>query len=58
MSVRVERIGDATLYLGDCRDIPIDVAEGIDLVLTSPPYGLPRDFKRTSAVIVDGKLIG
>jgi len=34
---RVERIGDATLYLGDARDV-LPTLAGIDAVVTSPPY--------------------
>lgn len=34
---RVEHIGDATLYLGDCREI-LPTLSGIDAVVTSPPY--------------------
>jgi len=34
---RVEIIGDATLYLGDCREIALGAA---DLVATDPPYGM------------------
>ena len=34
---RIERIGDATLYLGDCRDI-LPTLDGIDAVITDPPY--------------------
>jgi DNA modification methylase len=34
---RVERIGDATLHLGDCIEI-IPTLGGIDCVVTSPPY--------------------
>ena len=36
---RVETIGDATLYLGDCRDI-LPTLPKVDLVLTDPPYGI------------------
>jgi DNA modification methylase len=36
---RVERIGDATLYLGDCRDV-LPLLSGVDAVVTDPPYGL------------------
>lgn len=36
---RIEHIGDATLYLGDCRDI-MPTLPKVDLVLTDPPYGL------------------
>jgi modification methylase len=32
-------IGDATLYLGDCREI-LPALEPVDLVFTSPPYNL------------------
>ena len=37
--MRVETIGTATLYLGDCRDILPTLAP-VDLVLTDPPYGI------------------
>lgn len=37
--MRVEQIGPATLYLGDCRDILPTLAP-VDLVLTDPPYGI------------------
>ncbi len=46
MSSRVEHIGDATLYLGDCWWIDLPRA---DLILTDPPYGvdyLPRSNER------------
>ena len=36
--IRIETIGDATLYLGDCLDIVADIPRP-DLVLTDPPYG-------------------
>lgn len=32
-------IGDATLYLGDCRDI-LPTLPNVDAVVTDPPYGL------------------
>lgn len=32
-------IGDATLYLGDCRDI-LPTLERVDAVITDPPYGI------------------
>ena len=32
-------IGDATLYLGDCRDI-LPMLEPVDAVVTDPPYGI------------------
>lgn len=34
---RVERIGDATLYLGDCRDV-LPALGKVDAVVTDPPY--------------------
>jgi len=36
---RVERIGDATLYLGDCREI-LPTLGTVDAVVTDPPYGI------------------
>lgn len=36
---RVEHIGDATLYLGDCRDV-LPRLEGVDAVVSDPPYGI------------------
>ncbi len=36
---RVETIGRATLYLGDCRDI-LPTLQPVDLVCTDPPYGI------------------
>lgn len=34
---RIERIGDATLYLGDCMDI-LPALGRVDAVITDPPY--------------------
>jgi len=36
---RVETIGAATLYLGDCRDI-LPTLGKVDAVVTDPPYGI------------------
>lgn len=36
---RVEHIGRATLYLGDCRDI-LPYLPRVDAVVTDPPYGI------------------
>jgi site-specific DNA-methyltransferase (adenine-specific) len=36
--MRVETIGDATLYLGDCLEILPTLAK-VDAVITDPPYG-------------------
>lgn len=37
--MRVERIGDATLYLADCYEILADLPD-VDAVVTDPPYGI------------------
>ena len=44
---RIEHIGDATLYLGDCRDI-LPTLGKVDAVVTDPPYGMNHntDFTR------------
>lgn len=39
MTLRIETIGDATLYLGDCRDI-LPTLGKVDAVVTDPPYGI------------------
>jgi DNA modification methylase len=39
---RVEQIGRATLYLGDCRDI-LPTLPRADLLATDPPYGIGKD---------------
>jgi predicted RNA methylase len=39
---RVEHIGRATLYLGDCRDI-LPTLPKVDAVVTDPPYGVRDD---------------
>lgn len=40
--MRVEHIGDATLYLGDCRDV-LPTLGKVDAVVTDPPYGIGAD---------------
>jgi len=40
--MRVERIGDATLYCGDCREI-LPTLGAVDAVVTDPPYGIGMD---------------
>jgi hypothetical protein len=37
--MRVETMGNATLYLGDCLEI-LPTLQGIDAVVTDPPYGI------------------
>lgn len=39
---RVEHIGDAVLYLGDCREI-LPTLGKVDAVVTDPPYGIGKD---------------
>ena len=39
LEMKVERIGDATLYLGDCLEI-LPTLEKVDAVVTDPPYGI------------------
>lgn len=41
---RVETIGNAELYLGDCRDI-LPTLPKVDAVITDPPYGIKADDK-------------
>ena len=36
---RIETIGNATVYLGDCRDI-LPTLPKVDAVITDPPYGI------------------
>lgn len=36
--MRKEIIGNATLYLGDCREI-LPTLPKVDAVITDPPYG-------------------
>lgn len=38
---RVEHIGDATLYLGDCLDV-MPTLDNVDVVVTDPPYELSK----------------
>ena len=40
--MRIETIGNATLYLGDCRDI-LPTLPKVDAVITDPPYGIGMD---------------
>lgn len=46
-STRVERIEDATLYLGDCREI-LPALGRIDAIVTDPPYGIGKDGQKQS----------
>jgi len=46
--MKKEVIGDATLYLGDCKDI-LPELDMVDAVVTDPPYGIGRDGQRKSS---------
>jgi site-specific DNA-methyltransferase (adenine-specific) len=47
--MRIETIGDATLYLGDCLEI-LPTLPKVDAVITSPPYDAVRDYGGHAAV--------
>ncbi len=47
--MRVKTIGDATLYLGDCREI-LPTLGRVDAVVTDPPYGI--DYGRSGGFSV------
>jgi DNA modification methylase len=40
--MKVEQIGNATLYLGDCLEI-LPTLSKVDAVITDPPYGIGAD---------------
>ena len=43
--MRIETIGNATLYLGDCLELMRDIPDGsVDLTVTSPPYDNMRTY--------------
>lgn len=42
--MRIEKIGNATLYLGDCMDI-LPTLPKVDAVITDPPYGIGFDYQ-------------
>jgi site-specific DNA-methyltransferase (adenine-specific) len=46
--MRVERIGNATLYLADCLQM-LPMFGSVDAVITDPPYGAKGNVKRQSA---------
>lgn len=51
--MRVEQIGDATLYLGDCIEI-LPTLERVDAVITDPPYGIGADKGKKGAIPFKG----
>ncbi len=52
--MRVEHIGDATLYLGDCLEILPSLGK-VDAVVTDPPYGMAWNGKVTRGKNGTGK---
>ena len=46
--MRIEQIGDATLYLGDCREI-LPTLGKVDAVVTDPPYGINENHKKVAS---------
>lgn len=51
--MRVETIGDATLYLGDCREV-LPLVGPVDAVITDPPYGVRLGKLANNNVWADG----
>jgi site-specific DNA-methyltransferase (adenine-specific)/modification methylase len=52
---RVETIGAATLYLGDCRDV-LPTLGPVDAVVTDPPYGIdynPAQYRNVGGTFTD-----
>jgi len=45
--MRVEKIGDATLYLANCMDI-LPTLPKVDAVITDPPYGINENSKKAA----------
>ena len=45
--MRKEIIGDAVLYLGDCRDV-LPMIGKVDAIVTDPPYGINKDGQQES----------
>ena len=42
---RIETIGNATLYMADCRDV-LPTLPKVDAVITDPPYGIETGVKK------------
>ena len=52
--MRVERIGDATLYLGDCLGLLADL-EQVDAVIADPPYSSGGTFRGDRTALTSAK---
>ena len=46
--MRIEKIGDATLYLADCMDVLPMIGE-VDALITDPPYGINENSKKVAS---------
>jgi site-specific DNA-methyltransferase (adenine-specific) len=57
LKMRKEIIGNATLYLGDCRDI-LPTLGKVDAVVTDPPYGIGFGAKHTKWSANRGVVLG
>ena len=53
--MRVETIGDCTLYLGDCLEVLPTLAQ-VDAVVTDPPYGISGNVGKTERAKYAGQL--
>jgi len=51
--MRIETIGDATLYLGDCLEI-LPTLPKVDAVITDPPYGIGADKGKKGSIPFKG----
>jgi site-specific DNA-methyltransferase (adenine-specific) len=54
---RVEKIGDATLYLGDCLEI-LPTLPKVDAVITDPPFGVGNFVQTTGRIMGRGESRG
>ena len=52
--MRIETIGNAMLYQGDCREI-LPLLPKVDAVITDPPYGIGKDGQKESTGIHGGR---
>ena len=57
MTFRTETIGDAVLYLGDCREI-LPTLQRVDAVVTDPPYGIGFGASHTKWSANRGTVLG
>lgn len=55
--MRIETIGKATLYLGDCREI-LPAIEGVTALISDPPYGVSLNTRTASSARHRGTAFG